>query len=75
MLALVRTGLPRQAAYEMVQESALASRAGEGAFRELLAGPPTPRWRLGSARRSCAPASTSAITCALGAIISRASAR
>jgi adenylosuccinate lyase len=36
MLALVRTGLPRQKAYEMVQRNALAAHAGQGGFRELL---------------------------------------
>jgi adenylosuccinate lyase len=36
MLALVRTGLPRQKAYEMVQRSALAAHAGNGRFRDLL---------------------------------------
>jgi adenylosuccinate lyase len=36
MLALVRTGLPRQKAYEMVQKSALAAHAGQGRFRDLL---------------------------------------
>ncbi len=38
MLALVRTGLPRQKAYEMVQRSALAARDGAGAFVDLLGG-------------------------------------
>src|SRR6187551_1528110 len=35
MLALVRTGLPRQRAYELVQRSAMASRNGAGAFPDL----------------------------------------
>jgi adenylosuccinate lyase len=38
MLRLVRKGLPRQKAYEMVQRSALASHEGKGAFRDLLGG-------------------------------------
>ncbi|MCC6215011.1 MAG: adenylosuccinate lyase [Polyangiaceae bacterium] len=36
MLALVETGLPRQAAYELVQRNALAAFEGAGRFRELL---------------------------------------
>jgi len=36
LLALVRKGLPRQRAYEMVQRCALAAHRGEGSFRELL---------------------------------------
>ncbi|ACY16343.1 adenylosuccinate lyase [Haliangium ochraceum] len=36
LLALVRAGLPRQRAYEMVQRCALAAHAGEGDFRQLL---------------------------------------
>ena len=36
LLALVRTGLPRQRAYELVQKSALAAHEGRGLFRELL---------------------------------------
>jgi adenylosuccinate lyase len=40
MLALVRTGLPRQKAYEIVQRSAMASRSGQGAFPDLLARDP-----------------------------------
>ncbi len=38
MLSLVRTGLPRQRAYELVQRCALAAHRGEGRFRDLLAG-------------------------------------
>jgi adenylosuccinate lyase len=37
MLALVRTGLPRQAAYEIVQRSALRARDEGGDFKSLLA--------------------------------------
>jgi adenylosuccinate lyase len=37
MLALVRTGLPRQTAYEMVQRSALKARDQGGDFKSLLA--------------------------------------
>ncbi len=36
MLALVRTGMARQAAYELVQRNALASVEGKGSFRALL---------------------------------------
>jgi len=36
LLALVRSGLPRQKAYEMVQRSALAAHRGEGDFQTLL---------------------------------------
>jgi adenylosuccinate lyase len=36
LLALVRTGLPRQRAYEMVQRCALAAQDGRGTFRALL---------------------------------------
>ncbi|MBL4637305.1 MAG: adenylosuccinate lyase [Kofleriaceae bacterium] len=36
LLALVRSGLPRQEAYVMVQRCALAAHAGEGGFRENL---------------------------------------
>jgi adenylosuccinate lyase len=37
MLTLVRKGMARQAAYELVQRSALRAVAGEGKFRDLLA--------------------------------------
>jgi len=46
MLALVRSGLPRQKAYELVQKSALASLAGGGEFRALLGGDPAIAERL-----------------------------
>ena len=36
MLELVRKGLPRQRAYEMVQRCALTAHGGGGSFRELL---------------------------------------
>ncbi len=36
LLRLIRTGLPRQTAYEMVQRCALAAHEGRGSFRELL---------------------------------------
>ena len=36
LLALVARGKPRQAAYEMVQRSAMGAHAGEGRFRDLL---------------------------------------
>jgi len=37
MLALVKAGLARQRAYELVQRSALAALGGQGDFRQLLA--------------------------------------
>jgi len=37
LLELVRKGLARQTAYEMVQRNALRAAAGEGDFRTLLA--------------------------------------
>jgi adenylosuccinate lyase len=37
MLTLVRKGMARQAAYELVQRNALRAVAGEGKFRDLLA--------------------------------------
>jgi adenylosuccinate lyase len=40
MLTLVRKGMARQAAYELVQRSALRAVAGEGSFRVLLGGDP-----------------------------------
>jgi adenylosuccinate lyase len=47
MLALVRTGLPRQAAYEIVQRHALAASAAPApSFRERLAGDPEVTSRL-----------------------------
>jgi adenylosuccinate lyase len=46
MLALVRTGLPRQKAYEMVQRSALRARDEGGDFRALLAADPDVASRL-----------------------------
>jgi adenylosuccinate lyase len=36
LLALVRAGMPRQAAYELVQRNALRAASGEGDFRALL---------------------------------------
>lgn len=36
LLSLIRKGLPRQRAYEIVQRSALAAHRGEASFRELL---------------------------------------
>ena len=36
LLALVRSGLPRQRAYEIVQKCALSAHAGNGSFRDLL---------------------------------------
>jgi adenylosuccinate lyase len=40
LLRLVRAGLPRQRAYELVQRCALAAHAGQGRFRALLAADP-----------------------------------
>jgi adenylosuccinate lyase len=40
LLALVQAGRPRQAAYEIVQRSAMRALAGEGRFRDLLAADP-----------------------------------
>src|SRR4051794_26955035 len=40
MLALVRKGLPRQTAYELVQRHALAAAGGGAGFRDRLAGDP-----------------------------------
>ena len=36
LLELVRKGLPRQTAYELVQRNALRAAAGDGKFRALL---------------------------------------
>jgi adenylosuccinate lyase len=47
LLAMVRSGLPRQKAYEMVQRSALAAHRGEGDFKELLAADPDVTSRIG----------------------------
>jgi adenylosuccinate lyase len=46
MLALVRTGLPRQRAYEIVQRSALEARDKGGSFKSLLAADPEVSQRL-----------------------------
>ncbi len=46
MLALVKTGLPRQTAYEHVQRAALAALGGGGNFRDLLAADPDISRRL-----------------------------
>src|SRR5450432_58134 len=40
MLTLVRKGMARQAAYELIQKSALKAVAGEGSFRALLGDDP-----------------------------------
>jgi adenylosuccinate lyase len=40
MLGLIRRGLPRQRAYEIVQRCALAAHRGEGEFRQLLGSDP-----------------------------------
>jgi adenylosuccinate lyase len=49
MLQLVRTGMARQAAYELVQRNALAAVEGKGSFRALLAADPDIAARLGAA--------------------------
>ncbi len=49
LLSLVRTGLPRQKAYEMVQRCALAAHRGEGSFRDLLGADPDISSRLDAA--------------------------
>jgi adenylosuccinate lyase len=46
MLALVRSGLPRQRAYEMVQRNALAAHSGQGTLRELCGRDPEISARL-----------------------------
>jgi adenylosuccinate lyase len=46
MLSLVRSGLPRQKAYEQVQKAALAALGGAGSFRDLLAADPDIAARL-----------------------------
>jgi adenylosuccinate lyase len=46
MLALVRSGLPRQGAYEMVQRNALAAHGGQGTLRELCGRDPEISARL-----------------------------
>jgi adenylosuccinate lyase len=49
LLSLVRTGLPRQEAYVMVQRNAMRAFHGEGDFRELLAADPDISGRLSAA--------------------------
>jgi adenylosuccinate lyase len=49
LLALVRKGMARQAAYELVQRNALAAAAGEGSFRARLTADPEIAARLGAA--------------------------
>jgi adenylosuccinate lyase len=46
LLELVKTGMARQAAYELVQKSALRAAAGDGAFRALLGADPEVGARL-----------------------------
>jgi adenylosuccinate lyase len=45
----VRKGMARQAAYELVQKSALRAAAGEGSFRAFLGADPDIAARLSSA--------------------------
>ena len=47
MLSLVRSGLARQRAYELVQRAALAALGGKGDFRQLLAADPDVGAHLG----------------------------
>jgi adenylosuccinate lyase len=54
MLALVQSGLGRQRAYEIVQRSALASLAGGGDFRQLLAADEEVRTHLAPERLAAA---------------------
>jgi adenylosuccinate lyase len=54
MLALVRTGLPRQGAYEIVQRSALRARDEGGDFKSLLAADPDVASRIGGAELDAA---------------------
>ena len=49
MLALVRKGMARQPAYELVQRTPCAPSAGEGQFRELLGADPEIAARLDAA--------------------------
>jgi adenylosuccinate lyase len=49
MLALIKTGLPRQQAYEIVQRAALAAREQGGDFRQHLAADPELAARLSAA--------------------------
>lgn len=49
LLELVRKGLARQPAYEMVQRHAMCAAAGEGDFRALLSGDPDIGAHLGAA--------------------------
>jgi adenylosuccinate lyase len=48
LLALVRKGLPRQRAYEMVQRCALAAHGGQGSFRALCGADPDVAGHLGA---------------------------
>jgi adenylosuccinate lyase len=48
MLSLVRSGLGRQRAYELVQRAALAALGGGGDFRQLLAADPDVSAHLGA---------------------------
>jgi adenylosuccinate lyase len=49
LLELVRKGMARQAAYELVQKSALRAAAGEGSFRAFLGADPDIAARLSGA--------------------------
>ncbi|MES1208733.1 MAG: adenylosuccinate lyase, partial [Pseudomonadota bacterium] len=49
LLELVRKGMARQAAYELVQKSALRAAAGEGSFRVFLGADPDIASRLSAA--------------------------
>jgi adenylosuccinate lyase len=54
MLALVKTGLGRQRAYEIVQRAALAALGGRGDFRQLLADDADVKARLGDGELAAA---------------------
>jgi len=50
LLALMKTGLIREAAYKIVQRNALAAWGGGADFFTRLSGDPDVRWRLGPAQ-------------------------
>jgi len=54
LLSLVRTGLPRQEAYVMVQRCAMAAQEGKGSFRALLGDDPDVSTRLTAAQLDAA---------------------
>jgi adenylosuccinate lyase len=54
MLCLVKAGLPRQRAYEIVQRSALSAHEGKGGFQDLLARDPEVMSRISLAELQAA---------------------